>query len=92
MSLKRQKSTAKSADKRWAKFHRFWGQRGRPKKVPDTLNQSIALAVSGNLRLLVRAAAAVSAIPVSRESIRTLRHELGSHFHGSKPWRIEFER
>jgi hypothetical protein len=49
------------------------GQRGRPKKFPDTLKQFITLAVSSNACLSVRAAAAVRAIPISQESIPTIR-------------------
>jgi hypothetical protein len=71
--------------KRRGKFHWFRGQRNRPKKCPDTLKQSIALVVSSNLRLSVRPAAVVSAISLSRESIRTIRYELGYHFYDSIP-------
>jgi hypothetical protein len=48
------------------------GQGGRPKKFPYILKQSITLAVSNNLRLSVRVAAALSVIAVSRESIRAV--------------------
>jgi hypothetical protein len=55
------------------------GDRGRPKKFPDTFNPSIALAVSSNFRLLVRAAAAIGddftrfAMPTTRSMYRKKR-------------------
>jgi hypothetical protein len=70
MWIQRPKSTVKSAYKRWAKFHRFPVQRGRPKKFLDTLKASIDLGVSGNPRLSMRRVATVSVISVSRDSIR----------------------